>query len=367
MIRLKIISILLFFVFYSFLSFAQERIILRPNGEKISLDKSKKLREAIKVSKLKTLKGNEIRHVFPPLDFTAIGQEDTLSYFEIDGFRTDFGFLSQDVMLQWFVTPADMTIKAAGFSCSDDEGAANDSVSLRLINLNWTEEQLKAFSSTAYPGYYPSDGDGFNNADFFGEEATGDWISKDINNPLPPWTDNADPVSNGWDYDLWNSYSFWPIVPEEQDGPWSYQWIEMMSEGFEPEVKAGDIFGVAVIHNGVTLDEDRIGIFADNTLGYPGWKYYENGRLSPEEPGWWVRMYTWDFAVAVDITGDEPPRITNVTKLPTSLTDEPRRIEATITDENPGGGNAGVATASLKYTVDSGDAQTVAMAAAGDL
>ena len=78
-------------------------------------------------------------------------------------------------------------------------------------------------------------------------------------------------------------------------------------------------------------------------------------------------MYTWDFAVAVDITGDEPPRITNVTKLPTSLTDEPRRIEATITDENPGGGNVGVATASLKYTVDSGDAQTVAMAAAGDL
>jgi len=176
MIRQKFISILLFLVFYSFTSFAQERIILRPNGEKITLDKSKNLREAIKVSKLKTFQGEKAQHSFSQIDFTALGKADTLNYIDYGSFNTNFGFWAQDVMMQWFVTPADMTIKAAGFSCSDDEGAANASVSLRLINLNWTEEQLKAFSSTAYPGYYPSDGDGFNNADFFGEEATGDWI-----------------------------------------------------------------------------------------------------------------------------------------------------------------------------------------------
>jgi len=173
---------------------------------------------------------------------------------------------------------------------------------------------------------------------------------------LPPWTDNADPCSNGWDYDLWQEVGFgWPITPVKQDGPGNYQWVEMMDSGYEPEVKAGDIFGVAVIHNGVTLDEDRIGIFADNTLGYPGWKYYENGRLTSDKPGWWVRMYTWDFAVAVDITGDTPPKIEILTYLYTTLMTGPFPIRARITDENPSGGPAGVALAELVSVVDNFD------------
>jgi hypothetical protein len=211
--------------------------------------------------------------------------------------------------------------------------------------------------------------------------------------PLPPWTDNADPAQNTWDYDLWSDGGFgWPIYSDDQptrsDGAGDYLfWAEMINLGIEPEVNKGDVFAVVVTHDNATPpwdpanpDEvnpdyggtaDRVGFFSDNSLGIPTWKFYEMGRNTdgapPPSAGWWIRAYTWDFAVAVDITGDLPPTISDMDQLPTTLSTEDRTVTATIVDTNPGGGESGVAVADLVYTLNGGDEVRVAMTAAGDV
>jgi len=285
--------------------------------------------------------------------------------------HTNFGFFGQDVMLQCFEAPADMTIKGIGFTCADDTGAENATISLRLIRLNWTKEQLKNFSTDTQIGYYPSDADGMNNIDFFGETATGDWVSTYEETPLPPWTNHENPDSNTFNYDLLsdNGYGI-PITPvlSPSTDP-VYQWVDLSTTGLgEAQVQNREIFAVVATHDGINLDADRIGFWSDETVGYPGWKYYENGRSGADvDPGWWVRMFTWDFAVAVDIEEVPYIYISDLTNLTTTLSTEPRTVEATIYGNNPGGGESVIAEINLIYTINGGEEISVPMMANGDV
>ncbi len=367
----RLFTISLVLALFASFAVAQNLNVLKPNGELTKLKSASSLKEAIKASKLETLSGATASSVFPSFDYTQAGLADSLTYRSVGGtWNTNFGFFGQDVMLMWFEAPADMDIKGMGFTVSDDAGAANATVSFRMIKLNWTADQMKQFGEATWSGYYPSVGDGMNEIDYFGEAATGNWISKDSNNVLPPWTDNADPTANTFDYDMWSDAGYgWPVTPVASSSTAPvYNWISTIDLGFEPQVVKGDVFAVIAVHDGITLDDDRIGFWSDNTLGYPGWKYYENGRSDPTvDPGWWVRLYSWDFALAVEITSDLPPEISDLTNLPTTLSTDARTVEATITDSNPGGGDVGVASANLVYTIDGGDEVSVAMTASGDV
>ena len=176
--------------------FAQERVILKTNGEQIKLDHKKDFREAIKETKIKRNNGVFAKNFFVDSKNETVGLEDTLNYRAIStNMNTNFGFFDQDVMLMWFEAPADITIEGIGFSCSDDSGYIEDGVTigLRLVKLNWISEHLKSFSAATMQGYYPSDGNGFNNVDAFGEMATNNWFSNDESNPLPPWSNHENP------------------------------------------------------------------------------------------------------------------------------------------------------------------------------
>ncbi|MCF6270163.1 MAG: T9SS type A sorting domain-containing protein [Melioribacteraceae bacterium] len=360
----RMLFVLLSYLFITNLLSAQERMILRTNGEQIRISNSKDLREAITETKLTNLKGKTAKSVFPQMHYIN-GVNDTISYRDKGGnFDVNFGFFGQDVMFMWFEAQADMDIKAIGFTCSDD-GGQNSSVSMRLIRLNWTKEQLQKYSQPTEIGYYPSIGDGFNESDYFGEEATGDWVSTDSNNPLPPWTDNADPAANTFDYNLWSPIGFtWPIMPVESDvdNP-IYNWLEV---DFPTSVKLGEMFAVVVEHNGTTLDSDRIGFWSDNTIGYPGWKYYENGRIATSEPGWWVRMYTWDFAVAVEFTSCAPPYI-QPTILSTTLSTEPRTVCAEVEMNIVCLGGSDSVKVELVFVVDESDTNIIPMLTSDNL
>jgi hypothetical protein len=369
----RLFTISLALLVLSTMMYAQnKRAILTPKGDMIKLDQSLDLKEAIKVSKFH--EGKNAIAVKNINDVATAGLLDTLKYSDLGVYNTNFGFFGYDVMLQYFEAPADLTIKAAGFAVSDDSAAAGGGTfSVRLLKLNWTLDELKQFTAATKQGYYPSDNDGAGNADPFGEEATGPWVGEDANNPLPPWADDADPDNNGWEYDLWSDAGFgWPVSPVTSSGGGDYlNWVEMSNLGFEPEVLKGEVFAVAVVNDVPAAndnEENRIGFFSDNTLGIPGWKYYEMGRATDgNDVGWWTRLYTWDFAVAVDITGDLPPTISDMTILGTTLSTDDRTVSATITDSNPGGGNSGIASAMLYYTLDGGDAVSLAMAADGDV
>ncbi len=370
--KLFTISILLAF---ASLAFAQNSAVLKQNGEIIDLMKARNLKEAIKVTKITNFNDVQAKSVFSPMGVDAAGKLDTVNYRDLGGaWNTNFGFNGQDVMFTWFEAVADMTIQGIGYTCSDAEGSSNATVSLRLIKLNWTADELKNYAAAEYQGYYPSTGDGFNEVDPFGEEATEPWVSiEGAAKTLPPWTDAADPAANTWDYDLWSDGGFgWPTTAVASDlADPVYNWLVFDDTGLgNVDVKAGEVFAVVAIHDGTVLEGDRIGFWSDNTIGVPTWKFYEAGRLvigpaGTGDPGWWVRLYTWDFVVAVDITGDTPPAVADVTELGTTLSTEDRVVTATITDENPGGGAAGVAGANLHVAIDGGEEVPYAMTNTG--
>lgn len=123
------------------------------------------------MTKIKDSKGKVVKIVFNKLNFNVAETLDTLKY-NIDG--TNFGFWSQDKFLQYFVAPADLKIKVAGFiiAAIDSEGFK---VSIRLIKLNVPLEKMQGVTADKHIGCYPFVGDGFNNIDAFGSNATGYW------------------------------------------------------------------------------------------------------------------------------------------------------------------------------------------------
>ncbi|MFH2031588.1 MAG: T9SS type A sorting domain-containing protein, partial [Bacteroidota bacterium] len=256
-------------------------------------------------------------------DATA-GTPDTLRYFDTN-FSTNFVFFDQDVIITFFEAPADMIIKSAGFSIADESAAANGSeVSIRLIKSNWTMNQIRALRENKYLGYYPSEGDGYNNSDYFGENATGGWI--DSTNgvyPTMPWMHE--------DYDLWSdNMNGVSIIPELQNGSGLYQWVDMSSVGYEPDVLHGSVIGVVLKHEGTGTREDRLGVYSSGTAEVPSWKYYEYGRDDSTSPGWWTRTYTFDMALAVRFTGGGYPRVDAITELQTTLSEDPREVQAIV-------------------------------------
>jgi hypothetical protein len=299
--RQKLIFPFLLIILFPILTFSQTHI-LKPNGEltprrgKLLTDKT----PSLNVQKNHNKKSSFINQK----SLVFLRTPDTLNYSRDYNFNTDFGFYGQDVMMQYFVAPADMTIKGVGFSCSDDSGAVNGAdISVRLIKLNWDYEKFDSIRNEINFGYYQSE-DSSLDKNHFGELNSGNWV--DLSNgqyPLPPWTDNIDPTLNTFDYDLWSdSGKGINVTPIKQDEAGNYQWVNTNVIGFEPTVFAGSVFAVVIKHNGTNLHEDRIGFWASNEPGFLGWKYYASDRsIQNYGLGWWVRQYTWDFAVAVDL------------------------------------------------------------------
>ena len=98
---LKTISLLLSL---SSILLAQERMILRTNGEQIKINAKKDLREAITESKFKRSNGKVFNNQFADkFNYTAAGLEDSINYRKVGGtWNTNFGMFGQDVMLQFF-------------------------------------------------------------------------------------------------------------------------------------------------------------------------------------------------------------------------------------------------------------------------
>jgi len=257
---------------------------------------------------------------------------------------TNFGFFGQDVMVQWFEAPSDMDINAVSFMCSDDE---NSNVSVKIVAMNWDKDQIQATQGdfgASWWGYYEADQNGFNDISSFQDdpETTGGWVEKG-EGETQQW---GSPFGS----DLWSDQSVGSpataVLNEET-------WVNMNQLGFSPSVMAGDIFGVVIKNESTTLDEGRTGLMANNTIGFTGFKFYRNGRLQTGvDYGWWTRLYTWNISVAVDMSSSPPFRVTSFTILHTTLSTDPRQVNAWIVDDNPSGGPAGVAFANLVYTTD---------------
>ncbi len=361
----KLSTVLFVLLAFSMMAFAQERPMLRPIGSQLI---KKSQLEAIKVPVNNKYQSQQTNKIVPqPKQFANVqGKIDTLSYRKMLGgsWNTNFGMFGQDVMIQWYVAPTTMNIKSIGYAASDN-ATGTTQMSVKLVKASgWTVDDLENAGVTQW-GYYPADGNGYNDIGALPEEATGEWVNLDGGENGPTTFPFAE--------DLWSDgglgASTTPVVTTSTNP--EYQWVDMMALGFEPEVQGGDIVGIVATnlsadYHGVN---DRIGLFAEATDKYWGWKFYRNGRTNDDltTAGWWSREYIWDMVLAVDLTGDTPPSIENITDLPTVTSTNARTVEATITDDNPSGGDAGVASAVLQYSTDGTNFTDVAMTANGDV
>ena len=62
----------------------------------------------------------------------------------MDG-QSNFGIFGQEVLLQWFKAPTDLTIKSVGVYCMGNDN--NTTAELKIVRLNWDETQLMAQTS----------------------------------------------------------------------------------------------------------------------------------------------------------------------------------------------------------------------------
>lgn len=281
----------------------------------------------------------------------------------------NFGMFGQDRMIQWVVAPADMRIVSVGMMCVEKDDTANGSASIKLVEFAWTMEQIEDVRvidpAGQYIGYYEADGNGYNDATAYLEDPdiTGGWVDSSglgLTSPFGNdiWSDGGVgfPFTPFLDLDWADGTCRTPDCMDE------YNWVNM-DILFEPEVDRFDIIGISTKNLDPTMAEppaadplNRIGWYAGNEdLNLPpAFKFYQGGRNSPTDFGWWARAWTWDYVLAVVLTGDTPPDINSYTQLASTISHDPRTIAANITDENPAGGGAGVDVAKIVYSTDGG-------------
>ena len=363
----KISTLFVAVAMLSTLIFAQNRAILTPDNQLIPVNGN--VREVVEGAKLIPHEGRTVKNVI--LTGSEVTSEkgtiDTLCVFDELGLErgVNFGFFGQDVMVQWYVAPADLYIKAVAFSVSDATGFdGGDQVKVSVVGTNLTGNEVAGLLVGGNPtwlGYYPSD-------TYVGNKAPFPWFANG------DWVPGTEGIPEIWTEDLWSDFGDgYPTTGVASSGnEVVYNWVILNDAlGFEPEmIERGHVFGIVLQHTGIdtTQQVGRIGFWSNEAAAHPGLKYYANGRLSPADDGWWSRKYTWDFVAQVDLVGDRPPVITDVTSLMTTLSTDAREVSATVTDDNPSGGNAGVASVALCYSTDDMANWTeVAMTADGDV
>lgn len=353
----NLFTLLLVVVLFSALMNAQEKTYMRPDGK---FYKSNQTPSSYEVMKMKHVRPETGTFKSPTVNKPAgtNGLIDTLSY-PMPSPGVNFGALGQDAVLQWFKAPADLTIKAFAFYCTDAAAVANGGIfEGKIVKVNSTEADLLALGDK-YHGYYEATANGYHDATSFLDNAdrTGAWV----------------PITGGllepFGADIWSDAGFGaPITPDETLN--DYQWLQT-NILFEPTVLGGEIFGIVYKNTYTTLDAldaHRLGVFGGAGVGYPAFKYYADPRTpGGTDFGWWSRAYTWDFLVEVDITGNTPPDINSFTTGFTGTIDlGPYTVNANITDANAGNpANAGVASANLYWSIDGGTTWSAAVPMTG--
>jgi hypothetical protein len=160
-LSILIIAVMLIPAFIS----AQEQTYMRPDGKFYKSNKVPTSYEVMKVKHEPKVNVNSQAPQFGPLAGVD-GLLDTLFYPRPATGNSNFGVFGQDVFIQWFEAPADLTIKGFAFLSTDDAGVANGAVlEGKIVSVNLTKEELLALP-VGLDGYYEATGNGFNNTGF---------------------------------------------------------------------------------------------------------------------------------------------------------------------------------------------------------
>lgn len=303
-----------------------------------------------------------------------MGVLDTMIW--VDNVVSNFGGWTKDYFLEYFVPAADGILHSITFNMSDLPEVDGGGMSVWIYNSNyaWAEISTSTIADAcgdAWLGYY--------------DESTGlepfgtTWVSGGINAVEGAIADKKyDPLGT----------KAWPMIgagavslpPNADDG--GFVTYDLLDMGSEYNFFQGDTFLVVIRFNGFPDEGDgndyRIGFLSGQGAvePQPAMKFYGTisspaGRCGAgaDDWGWYIRSYIWDWRCNVEWTGDRGPVIGDVTQLLTTLSTDPRTVEATITDDDPSGATAGgVASANLMVSIDGGEFAAIAMSnTSGDI
>jgi hypothetical protein len=298
--------------------FAQQRAILKPNGETQILKQNELNRAKFKLNKNQSFKK------VIPYDNTlegVAGSLDTLGYDGSGG--SNFGMYGQDVMMQWFQAPSDMVIKEVGFftGSGGDGYFGPGNASVRMHLLNWSFEDIASAGEENW-GYYEAKGNDEWDAAPFPEDPdrTGDWIDVEGSGRQPLFVP-----------DFWGPVDPGAQITGIEGNTWYF--IDLFEVlGFEPELKQGDIFGISL------MDEDSFDNnvadsnyfpLSSTTATIPAFKYYADGRdSSGAGVGWWSREWVWPFAAVIEFAEGCRPFLSIVDPVVLAILNTPQTIYA---------------------------------------
>ena len=266
----------------------------------------------------------------------------------------NFGGWPYDVFYQSYIPEADGEIREVLFRLSDVTGVAagNNSFAVTLWSTSYLTWDLagNAGRDNVGVGYY---------LDVAGDY---DWRGTNWVDLNPEWTP-GDPLSER----IWPAFLEAASVGIPADAA-IYDTVSAVldAEGTFPAMELGVPFVVIAEIQGVSAaDPDgRLGFMSGDIQPYeymPAMKFYDEfSNAGISKYGWFIRKYIWDWMVEVELTGNRGPIIEH-TPLITTVSTDAREVVATITDDNPSGGAAGVASAKVVYTVDDGAELEIAM------
>jgi len=292
----------------------------------------------------------------------------------VDGItlNSNFGGWTKDYFLEYYVPAADGYVNSITFNFSDLPDVTGGGMAIWIYEANYPWAEINTYDvadacGDAQLGYY--------------DEATGyenvgtNWVRGGIND-----------IDGALDYDydplgaqIWPEFGAGSISIEPNADDEGFVTADLVTLDGEPAYFERGVPIIVVIKftgfpDGADASEYRMGFLSGvkHIEPQPTMKFYStisspSGRCGlGDDWGWYIRSYVWDWDLNATLTGDRGPVIA-MDAIITNLSTGPQTVTATITDDNPSGGAAGVASASMFYEINGGAAVEVAMTANGDV
>jgi hypothetical protein len=357
-------KIIILFIIISFSLFAQERVLLHigrdGRQEAIPLKKGENPAEII------SSRENRSSSMIEAAAQSNGMVERLQNYLDL-ALGTKFGFYHQDVALQWFKPNAGGKVKEFWWLNSEKQGnIKKGTIRAWLVDPRLATRPKNII--TKQMGYYrdASDGDGLVTP-FKPSIGNNQWFYKAIAADSSTW--GFDPL--GEEVKSWRPGNGLQVNLDSN----KWQGIKLEEWGDSMFVKQDQLFGFTLSNDTKKSDipvggiDERMEILSWPSVmqaPYHSLKFYETAS-GVYFNGWYLRGdYDWGMYVLIEYTTDRSPSV-SVPVYSTTLKTTPRTIIATITDDNPGGGPAGIKSARLfrkKGSIASYD--STAMTASGD-
>ncbi len=317
------------------------------------------------------------------------GTDDTLGYDA--GWGGQFIQSPGDAMLMMYQMPADATIKGVNVPVYEwGTGLQQMTVSVHKLSYPSTTDG-GTYSSAAVDGdgwiggydmaedgsvsisgdTYTAGGTASICQDGANSVADGAQDPLDVNATSAEAPDGTPAAGLLWP-EGFSSVSFGTEVLDYAVGGATENWVNLADHGNgEIDVLAGEWIGVMLAYTGTGGgDDEATGFFYAEGSGlaepWAFMKFYAGCGGTSGNGGWHIRHWLIRYELAVELTGDRAPVIQDYTVLSTTLDEGDRAVEATVTDDNPSGEAAGVASVVLSYSTDDSIYTDVAMTDNGD-